>query len=483
MFAKLKLRQRILLGYLAPLLLMIAVMIIVFDSLQEARSAAGEVERLTRIEDGAYQLQLHLVSMQRSSRGYMLVEKNPQSRRNYDLHEQAFFALEPLWQTVQDSQLLETLRRIEPLASEMRKVTRQYIDLVDAGKTEEAFALFRTGASLKQVNEMDPLSARFLRRASELHAAQRTRLHDALGRVQLAVVAGTAGAIVLAIGIAWWLALALSRRISAYAVQLASATSEIAATVTQHESTASRQAAAASETASTIEELSASSRQSAEQAANAAALAGDASRNTGAGSATTGQTIAAMSALKEKINLMTDHILRLSEQSGQIGSIASLVKDLAGEINMLALNAAVEATRAGEHGKGFAVVASEVRKLADQSKNSAEQATALIVEIQKATNSSIMMTEDSARMVADVTRQAEEVGVLFKQLTGTAANVNMNVQQVMLNVKQQAAAFNQVVEATSSISAGARETAAGISQTKLAIEQLNLAVQNLRALA
>lgn len=483
MFAKLKLRQRILLGYLAPLLLLIAVMIIVFDSLQEARSAAGEVEQLNRIEDGAYQLQVHLLSLQRSSRGYMLIEKNPQSRRNYESHEQALFDLEPLWQTVQDSQQLETLRRIEAQAAEMRKVTRQYIDLVDAGKTEEALALFRTGESLKQVAEMDPLLARFLRRSSELHAAQRARLRDALGRVQLAIVAGTVGAVLIAIGIGWWLSWALSRRISAYAVQLASATSEIAATVTQHESTASRQAAAASETASTIEELSASSRQSAEQAASAAVLAGDASRSTGEGSATTGQTIAAMSALKEKINLMADHILRLSEQSGQIGNIASLVKDLAGEINMLALNAAVEATRAGEHGKGFAVVASEVRKLADQSKKSAEQTTTLIVEIQKATNSSIMMTEDSARMVADVTRQAEEVGGLFKQLTGMAANVNMNVQQVMFNVKQQSAAFNQVVEATGSISAGARETAAGISQTKLAVEQLNLVVQNLRALA
>jgi methyl-accepting chemotaxis protein len=85
-------------------------------------------------------------------------------------------------------------------------------------------------------------------------------------------------------------------------------------------------------------------------------------------------------------------------------------------------------------------------------------------------------------MVADVTRQAEEVGALFKQLTGMAANVSVNVQQVMHNAKQQATAFNQVVEATGSISAGARETAAGISQTKLAVEQLNLAVQNLRSM-
>ena len=93
--------------------------------------------------------------------------------------------------------------------------------------------------------------------------------------------------------------------------------------------------------------------------------------------------------------MVADQILRLGEQTTQIGSIANLVKDLATQTNMLALNAAVEAARAGDHGKGFAVVASEVRKLADQSKKSAEEAAALIAEVQKATNSTIMVTEES----------------------------------------------------------------------------------------
>ena len=264
---------------------------------------------------------------------------------------------------------------------------------------------------------------------------------------------------------------------------IATTATQIAATVTQHERTASQQAVAANQTSATLTELSASSRQSAEQAANAAAVAEKASAATTHGGDVTRQAVAAMGDLKDKIAAMADQILRLGEQTGQIGSIAVLVKDLSGQINMLALNAAVEAARAGEHGKGFAVVAGEVRKLAGQSKKSAEQASALVADIQKATNSSIMMTEEGTRTVNEVTQLAQKVAELFNNLSGMAGSVNENAQQVMLNAKQQSAAFTQIVEATNNIAAGAKETAAGISQTKVGVQKLNEAAENLKAIA
>jgi len=291
------------------------------------------------------------------------------------------------------------------------------------------------------------------------------------------------GGILLALGIGYWIIRGITGRLTESVSAISTSATEIAATITQHERTASQQVTAASETSATIEELSVSSRQSSEQAANAAAMAEKASAATLQGGAATHQAVAAMSGLKDKIAAMADQILRLGEQTGQIGTIAVLVKDLSGEINMLALNAAVEAARAGEHGKGFAVVAGEVRKLAGQSKKSAEQATTLVADIQKATNSSIMMTEEGTRTVAEVTQLAQKVAELFGNISGMAGNVNENAQQVMLNAKQQSAAFTQIVEATNNIAAGAKETAAGISQTKIGVQKLNEAAENLKAIA
>lgn len=483
MLANLKLRQRILLGCLIPMFVLLGCMGLIYSYLQEAAHAAAELEHYRAQEDGAYQISLGVLGIQRAVRGYLLL-KDQTNRRTFEEDEKTLQEQENLVRTVRDPQQLDILRRLLDTNSRFMQNSRRLVELAEAGRDREALARFRDDESISRDRvESKQLATRFLQGAKELRQRHEERFHDAMDGVYRAMLFGTLGSIAIAFTVIWWMATSLGRKISGHAANLASAASQMAATVTEHERTASQQAAAANETSVTIEELSASSRQSAEQAASVASLAEDATRSTQEGSAATRDTITAMTELREKIGRMSEHIVRLNEQVGQIGIIAILVRDLAGEINMLALNAAVEASRAGEHGKGFAVVASEVRKLADQSKRSAEQAAGLVTDIQKSTTSSIMMTEDSSRMVMEVTGRAEQVGKLFDQLAEMISTVSMSAQQVMLNAQQQAAAFNQVVEATGSISAGTRETASGISQTRNAVEQLTQAAQNLKAMA
>ncbi|MCK9388884.1 MAG: methyl-accepting chemotaxis protein [Sulfuritalea sp.] len=483
MFDKMKLRQRILLGYLAPLLLLLGAMGLVFFNLQEATHVSAAVEASHLTMDEARDLAYSLAKMQRAARGYLLI-KNPTSRQTFLDSEKEFASRgDKLTGLVKDPQQQETLRGMLKLGKELGQQDKQDLALVDAGKQAVAVAHFRSGETVKESAEIDSLWNRFSQRETEIVKERQDAYDTAMRTVTNSIIYGMLGAITLAVAIAVWLAAAVSRNISVNAAQLSAAASEIAATIAQHERTASQQAAAANETSATLEELSISSSKSAEQAANAAAMAEKAGAATVQGGEATGKAVAAMGGLKDKIGAMAEQILHLGEQTGQIGNIAMLVKDLSAQINMLALNAAVEAARAGEHGKGFAVVASEVRKLADESKKSAEQATVLVADIQKATNSSIMMTEEGARTVAEVTQLASKVAELFDNLAGMAGSVNENAQQVMLNARQQSAAFSQVVEATNSIASGAKETAAGISQTKAGVQSLNEAAANLKAIA
>ena len=143
-----------------------------------------------------------------------------------------------------------------------------------------------------------------------------------------------------------------------------------------------------------------------------------------------------MLVLRQKIQMIAELILELSEHSQQIGSTISVVDDIAEQTNMLALNAAVEAARAGEHGKGFAVVAGEIRKLADESKQAITKITSLTSNIQYTTNSTVMATEEGTKEIEAVVKDinslssdSETLLVMIKETLESLESINKNAQK------------------------------------------------------
>jgi hypothetical protein len=295
-------------------------------------------------------------------------------------------------------------------------------------------------------------------------------------------VAGFGSAVGLGMVLSIAIAKPLGRKVSGVIQSVVSSAAEIAATIEQQEKSTTLQAASVNETTTTIDELGASSRQSAEQAEAAASGAQQALSLAEGGARAVDRTLQEMDLLREKVDAIADQILRLSEQTSQIGSISGLVSDLANQTNMLALNAAVEAVRAGEHGKGFAVVSGEIRKLADQSKKSTEKINALVSDIQNAINSTVMVTDEGTKTVEESVAIANETAEAFAGVTDAMNNVVLNSQQISLNVQQQAVAIQQVVSAMNSLNGAAQETASGIGQIKVGTHRLNEAATNLKVL-
>ena len=266
-------------------------------------------------------------------------------------------------------------------------------------------------------------------------------------------------------------------------VNVLSATSaQIAATVEEQERTVMLQSASVNQTTTTMEELSASSLQVAQQSEAAASGANDASNLADEGVKMVQHAMVEITSMKEKVMAIADQILHLSEQTGQIGNITKLVSDLANQTNLLALNAAVEAARAGEHGKGFAVVAGEIRKLADQSKTSAEKIHALVGDIQENTNSTVSVTKDGTTTAEQAVQLAQNAVEAFFGLKTALDHAFQSAKQISLNVKEQATAVRQVLDAMSSLNAGAKETAAGVHETRVGTQTLSEAAQRLKAM-
>jgi methyl-accepting chemotaxis protein len=257
---------------------------------------------------------------------------------------------------------------------------------------------------------------------------------------------------------------------------------QIAATVEEQERYLSDQAASVNETTTTIEELGASSRQAAEQASASAAGSQQALALSGDGSKIVSQTIEGISELQQKVEAIAQKIMQLSEQTAQISGISDLVADIANQTNMLSLNAAVEAARAGEQGKGFAVVAGEVRKLAEQSKKSAEKINGLVSEVQSSINSTIMVTDEGTKTAQVGIRLANETANAFNGIAQSVNDVFLNSQQIALSAKQQAVAVQQAVSAMNAINLGSQETAAGVNQVRAATQGLATTAQELQAI-
>lgn len=124
----------------------------------------------------------------------------------------------------------------------------------------------------------------------------------------------------------------------------------------------------------------------------------DASNIAAQSSTALGGVIEKLSAIIEKIELLKNSSLELSQNSKEITHVTSLIAKIADQTNLLALNAAIEAARAGEHGRGFSVVADEVRKLAENTKNATTQINSMVIKFTKATTTIVEDTESMASM-------------------------------------------------------------------------------------
>lgn len=162
---------------------------------------------------------------------------------------------------------------------------------------------------------------------------------------------------------------------------------------------ANEQDAVVTETTATVNEVRATVTETAERAQSVAETAQTSVDISRSGSEAVDETVAGMEIIRRRVEDIADNILVLSEHTQQIGEIIATVNNLADQSRMLALNASVEAARAGEEGKGFAVVAMEVRNLADQNRDATVQVREILGEIQRSTNSAVMVTEEGSKGV------------------------------------------------------------------------------------
>ena len=257
--------------------------------------------------------------------------------------------------------------------------------------------------------------------------------------------------------------------------RLATTSTEILAIAQQQAAGAEEQASAVAQTVTTVDQVA----QTAAQAAQRAKGVGEAVSRTQEigqkGRQAVDDSIAALEKLQEQVESTAEGILMLAEEAQAIGEIIATVNDIAEQTNLLALNAAIEASRAGEYGRGFTVLAGEVKALASQSKKATTQVRQILGEIQKATNTAVLSTEEVTKGVSVTTAVASQAGGTIKTLTETLTEAAQAATQIMASAGQQATGMSQIHQAMKNLDQVAR-------QNLVAIRQIEQAAQNLGAL-
>ncbi|MGE5553518.1 MAG: methyl-accepting chemotaxis protein [Betaproteobacteria bacterium] len=276
---------------------------------------------------------------------------------------------------------------------------------------------------------------------------------------------------------------ASSEELASSAQQVGQVTQQVASTISQLAQGADQQAKGAQEAGQAVENMSVSIQQVAASAQQMSKDATGAVTTAEEGRRAVDRAIDQMATIRRTVEESAVAVKGLGERSQEIGNIVEVITNIADQTNLLALNAAIEAARAGEQGRGFAVVAEEVRKLAEQSREAAEQISLLIREIQGETTKAVSAMEAGTKEVAAGTEVVTKSGKAFEAIAEAVQTVVAQIQEVSAATQQLATGSEQVVKSVESIAAITEQSAAGTEEVSASSEEQSASVEEIAASA
>lgn len=158
----------------------------------------------------------------------------------------------------------------------------------------------------------------------------------------------------------------------------------------------------------------------------------------------------------ERVNRALDEILEIAEQT-----------------NMLALNAAIEAARAGEQGKGFAVVADEIRKLAEQSKATADNISRIIQELTERSMDTLKRVYEGDAAVREGNQILENIAAFFSRMKDSVEDSNRQLLEGLEGTRKVTEIFIEIQKQIENVASISEENAASTEEVLATLEDQN----------
>jgi Methyl-accepting chemotaxis protein len=187
-----------------------------------------------------------------------------------------------------------------------------------------------------------------------------------------------------------------------------------------------------------------------------------------AGGGAVAKTVEGINISRDVTNSTAETLDDLQRSVGQISQILSVIEEITNRTNLLALNAAIIAAQAGEHGLGFTVVADEMRQLAERTRGSTKEISAIVKAVQSGSKQAATKMQEGVKRVEATVRLADDASASLAKIVGSASQSSEMATKISRALEDQARASRHLHEVTSRMSGhiaeinrGSREQARG----------------------
>ncbi len=268
---------------------------------------------------------------------------------------------------------------------------------------------------------------------------------------------------------------ASSQQLSAAAEETSAISSESHANINKQKEQTDMIATAMTEMTATVDEVASSATNTSKEVSNA-------DREAIEGQKIVQNNIETINGLAQEIQKAAEVIDKLDTYSTNIGTVLDVIRGIADQTNLLALNAAIEAARAGEQGRGFAVVADEVRTLASKTQESTSEIQEMIERLQSGTLEAVKVMKTSTHEAQNSVSETAKAGESLSKITDAVSVINDMSSHIASAADEQSAVSREMHENVLSISQAADQTAQGASENLAASQEMAALAENLQRL-
>ncbi|MEK5318977.1 methyl-accepting chemotaxis protein [Paenibacillus sp. FSL L8-0644] len=271
----------------------------------------------------------------------------------------------------------------------------------------------------------------------------------------------------------------------------------VAETVMESAENAATSAEASEQTANAVEEMAKGVSTIAESASSIVDSAGQTEHDVAQGSQMISSVRTQMDRILEAVSQTASLMDELSQLSDDAKQMNTAIAAIAKQTNLLSLNASIEASRAGEAGRGFAVVAIEVRKLSEQSKESADSISQIITQmldlIQRSTatmngnvrnqvGEGMRISQDAEGAFTNIERSTSHIVEQIQSVSAAAEQISASTEEVSATVTHLASLSRNSADSSQTTSAAAQEQMAAMEEIASSSQELSNMAQDLQQL-